>query len=489
MSRHNHFIDDQWMTGTGTAFASTDPATGETVWEGRAATPTEVDDAVTAAGRAFEPWADRPLAERIQCLERFASKLVTNRDELATVVSRETGKPRWESLEEVTSMIGKVALSVQAYNERRSEQLGELGGAVAATRYKPIGVMGVFGPFNFPGHLPNGHIVPALLAGNTVVFKPSEMAPLVAQCTVELWQSAGLPPGVMNLVQGGRDTGQALAEHARLDGILFTGSFAAGQWLHRTLAGQPQKMLALEMGGNNPLIVWDAHDLDAAALLTVQSAYITAGQRCSCARRLIVPTSREGEQFVERLASLITRVRAGVWTSDPEPFMGPVISRAAADRLLTAQEDLRERGGSEIVPMTRLDASPALLSPGLMDVTAVAGREDVEHFGPFLQLIFVSSFDAAIQEANNTAFGLVAGLLSDRRALYDQLFRRSKAGLINWNRPTTGASGRLPFGGTGHSGNYRPSGYWAADYCSYPVASLESETLTAPAKALPGITP
>ena len=372
-------------------------------------------------------------------------------------------------------MIGKVPVSIQAYHERRKETASESGGVTSAVRFKPHGVLAVLGPFNFPGHLPNGHIVPALLAGNTIVFKPSEMTPLVAQKTVEAWEVAGLPRGALNLEQGGRATGEAIARHDGIDGVLFTGSVTVGLALHRAFAGKPHKMLALEMGGNNPLVIGEISNVDVAVETTMRSAFLTAGQRCTCARRLIVPVGTAGDRFVERLAKKMTEIRVGRFDEQPPPFMGPVISDLAAARLLEAQEDLRQRGGQVIVPMTSLGPRLAMLSPGLMDVTNVAGVEDVEHFGPFLQLIRVEDFNAAIREANRTAFGLAAGLLSDRRDQYEQFLREIRAGVVNWNRPTTGASGRLPFGGVGLSGNHRPSGYYAADYCSYPVASMESE--------------
>lgn len=467
---------------------STNPATGEVVWQGLAATAAEVGRAVGAARGAFDEWAWLPTEKRVAVLEAFAEQLRRHKPDLAETISRETGKVLWESNAEVDSMINKVALSLQAHRERRTSQSEPLAGAVAATRYKPHGVLAVFGPFNFPGHLPNGHIVPALLAGNAIVFKPSELTPLVGRRTVELWRAAGLPDGVLNLVQGGRDTGVTLAQHPDLDGLLFTGSVAAGLSLHQAFAPHPGKMLALEMGGNNALVAWDAHDVDAAAVLTLQSAYITSGQRCSCARRLIVPAGVEGDRLIDRLASLLIKLRVGPYTERPEPFMGPVISDAAADKLLDVQEDLRERGGVEIVPMRTLNGHRrAMLLPGLIDVTDVRDIEDTEHFGPFLKVTRVDTFDGAIREANNTQFGLVAGLLSDRRKLYETFYRRARAGVINFNRATTGASSKLPFGGVGLSGNHRPSGYWASDYVSYPVASLEAETLTMPAQLNPGI--
>ena len=488
MAAKTHFIDGRWIEGAGPRYQSIDPASGQTVWEGPAAVQSEIDQAIDAARRAQPAWSQLPVARRIHSLQHFAESLKSGRAELAEAISRETGKPRWESLGEVDSMINKVPVSIDAFNERRRPVEHEMAGALAATRFKPYGVVAVLGPFNFPGHLPNGHIVPALLAGNTVVFKPSELTPLVAQKTAELWESAELPSGAFNLLQGGRETGAYLAGHPGLDGLFFTGSAAVGRALSRLLADHPDKILALEMGGNNPLIVHEASDLDAAAYLTIQSAYITAGQRCTCARRLIVPQGSAGDAFLERLKSATAAVRAGAWTDEPEPFMGPVISAAAAEHLLAAQDELRNRGGKSMLEMRRLAGSPALLSPGLIDVSESPDRPDTEIFGPLLQVIRVPDFTAAIAEANHTIYGLSAGLLSDSRDLYEQFFNGIRAGVVNWNRQITGASGSLPFSGTGLSGNNRPSGYYAADYCSYPIASLEQPKLALPPQLTPGIT-
>lgn len=485
----SHLIGDAWLAGEGPAFGSSDPATGQTVWEGHAATPCDVEQAIACARGAFEPWARLPLGKRIAYLEAFAQQVRQQKDALADAISRETGKPRWESLEEVAAMAGKVAVSVKAFSERRSAVSSDVQGTIAATRFKPHGVLAVLGPFNLPGHLPNGHIVPALLAGNCVVFKPSELTPAVAQLTLELWRAANLPSGVLNLLQGGRETGAALVQHPDLDGVLFTGSVSGGLALCRAFAEQPQKILALEMGGNNPLVVWQTSDLQAAAYAVVQSAYLTAGQRCTCARRLIIPAGDKGNCLIDCLVGTIARIRVGAYTQTPEPFMGPMISPMAADRLLSAEARLSERGGEPLVPLRRHSGCAAMLSPGLMDVSDIPSRPDEELFGPFLQVIRVRDFQSAISQANATAYGLAAGLLSDSRELYEQFYLRIRAGVVNWNRPTTGASGQLPFGGIGISGNHRPSGYWAADYCSYPIASMESPKLTLPSQLPPGIAP
>ena len=464
-------------------FSSVNPATGETVWSGPAAGPAEVDRAVSAARAAFPAWAQRSVPEREAVLRAFAAQLTAGKDAFAHAISREVGKPHWEALTEVQSMIGKIEISIEAHAKRCAEFKNTLG----VTRFKPHGVVAVLGPFNFPGHLPNGHIVPALLAGNTVVFKPSEFAPAVAALTAQSWAAAGLPVGVLTVVQGGRDTGVALAGHAGLDGLFFTGSARAGLALGELFAKTPEKILALEMGGNNPLVVHRAADLRAAALLTVQSAYLSAGQRCTCARRLIVPTGDEGDRFIAQLVDTLCTVRVGASTERPEPFMGPVISEAAAERLLAAQKNLITRGARVLVEMTHLRACSGLLSPGLLDVTAVAHRDDEEFFGPLLQLVRVADFAAAIREANATAYGLAAGLISDDAALYAEFFAGVRAGLINWNQQLTGASSGAPFGGVGRSGNHRPSAYLAADYCSYPVASIEVPQLKLPAQLPPGI--
>ncbi len=488
MTTGDHYIANRWVSGQGPAFQSNDPGSGQVIWDGHAASDAQVCEAVNAAGQAWPAWADTPLPQRVALLQSFGEQLTEHQNALAITISKDTGKPLWESRTEVGAMIGKIKLSLQAYEQRCHCVSHDLNGAKAVTRFKPHGVCAVLGPYNLPGHLPNGHIVPALLAGNTVVFKPSELSAAVGQHMLELWHASGLPTGVMNMVQGGRQTAVSLSTHPQLDGLFFTGSYAVGCQLSQALAAQPQKILALEMGGNNPLVVWDASDHETAAYMTVQSAFVTAGQRCTCARRLIVPANGQGQAFVDCLVRLIADVRTGLYHERPEPFMGPVISRQAADRLLEAQRQLiDDRGGVSIVPMKASPQCPALLTPGLVDVTAVNQRTDEELFGPLLQVIRVENFDDAVREANHTMYGLSAGLFSDRRPLYEQFYRSIRAGVVNWNRQTTGASGLLPFGGVGASGNHRPAGYWSADYCSFPVASIEHDQLTMPTTPTPGV--
>ena len=448
---------------------SLDPCTGETVWTGPAGDPAA---AVAAARAAFPGWARTPLAGRIDMARAFQSVVRDRADAFARLISRETGKPLWETTTEVASVVAKVDISIQAQAERAGMRVGEVAGVRQTLRHKPHGVLAVLGPYNFPAHLPNGHIVPALLAGNTVVFKPSELTPAVGAFMADCWAEAELPAGVLTVVQGGGDPGRALAADAGLDGLLFTGSAHTGAALARQFANAPGKMLALEMGGNNPLIVWDALDLDAAAALIVQSAYLSAGQRCTCARRLIV--GPDAGPLLDRVTALIDRIIVGAPFDDPQPFMGPVIDGRAADRLQAGYAALLAAGGEALRPMLRGDARP-YLSPALVDVTDVANRGDEEHFGPLLQLIRVPDFDAALAEANATRFGLAAGLIGGDAALYERFWAGTRAGVVNWNRPTNGAASNAPFGGVGLSGNHRASAYYAADYVAWPVASLEAD--------------
>ncbi|MDD1967591.1 succinylglutamate-semialdehyde dehydrogenase [Pseudomonas putida] len=482
------YIAGQWQAGQGEAFESLNPVTQQVIWKGQGASAAQVEAAVSAARQAFPAWATRTLEERIVVLEAFAAALKSRADEIARCIGEETGKPLWESATEVTSMVNKVAISIQSYRERTGEKSGPLGDANAVLRHKPHGVVAVFGPYNFPGHLPNGHIVPALLAGNAVVFKPSELTPKVAELTVQCWIEAGLPSGVLNLVQGARETGIALAANGGIDGLFFTGSSRTGNSLHQQFAGRPDKILALEMGGNNPLVVDQVADVDAAVYTVIQSAFISAGQRCTCARRLLVPQGGWGDAFMARLVEVTSTIQVGAFDQQPAPFMGSVISLRAAQALLEAQEHLLANGAVALLEMAQPDSNAALLTPGILDVSDVAERPDEELFGPLLQVIRYADFAAAIDEANNTQYGLAAGLLSDSQERYRQFWLQSRAGIVNWNKQLTGAASTAPFGGVGASGNHRASAYYAADYCAYPVASLESGTLALPASLTPGIT-
>ncbi|MGX2962782.1 succinylglutamate-semialdehyde dehydrogenase [Shewanella sp. FeAMO] len=481
------FIKGQWLAGEGQAMSSSNPANGETLWQGNAATPAQVEAAVAAAREAQFDWFMLGFDGRLQVIEAYRDQLEAHKAEIADTIAQETGKPLWETATEAGAMIGKIGLSVAAYHKRTGETENELPAGRAVLRHKPHGVVAVFGPYNFPGHLPNGHIVPALLAGNTVVFKPSELTPKVAELMLKLWEKAGLPAGVINLVQGEVETGKALASHPQLDGLFFTGSSRTGHLLHQQYAGHPGKILALEMGGNNPLIVKGISDIKAAVHEIIQSAYISSGQRCTCARRLYIEKGEQGDALIAALVAAVKAIAVGPWNAEPQPFMGSMISEAAAKGMVTAQRNLQNLGGVSLVELTHIESGTGLVSPGLIDVTEVIELPDEEYFGPLLQLVRYSSFDRAISLANDTRYGLSAGLLADSREDYDYFLARIRAGIVNWNKQITGASGAAPFGGVGASGNHRASAFYAADYCAYPVASMEADGLSLPQALSPGL--
>ena len=455
---------------------SIEPATDAELWSG------PVGDAaveVAAARAAWPEWAAHSVTYRMEMLRRFVNVVKARESEFAELIARETGKPFWEAKTEVASVMAKVDISINAYSERTpTNRLEAAMGNKVAVRHKPHGVLAVLGPYNFPAHLPNGHIVPALIAGNAVVFKPSEKTPATGEYLVRCFHEAGVPEGVLRLLIGGPAEGKALAAQDGIDGLLFTGSVGAGMALHRQFADAPNRILALELGGNNPIAVWDAPDVTAAATIIVQSAFLSAGQRCTAARRLIVEDGKHGE-LVEEICALIDRIIVDHPMADPQPFMGPVIDLVTADILQDRFMGLMMKGGKPIRRLEKPHEERPYLTPALIDMTDARDRLDEELFGPVLQLIRVKDFDAAIDEANNTRFGLAASILTKHPALYDKFWANVRAGVINWNKPTNGAPSNAPFGGVGYSGNHRPSAFYAADYCAYPVTSVEADVTRA----------
>jgi succinylglutamic semialdehyde dehydrogenase len=282
------------------------------VWDGDA-----VDEAVRRARAAFPAWRDAGLEARAVALRRFRDLARARREELAELVAREVGKAIWEARAEADLLPAKVAATL-AEGMRFTEPMQ--AGASAWASFHPRGVLAVLGPFNFPAHLPSGHIIPALATGNAVVFKPSELAPAVGDWLARIWRDAGLPRGVLEIVQGRAETGRLLALHPGVDGILFTGSYAVGRSLQEETLDQPGKILALEMGGKNAMIVLDDADLDLAVSEAAISICATTGQRCSSLSRIFVERSR-----IDELAGRLSRVLAGVRIGPPlEPgvFMG-----------------------------------------------------------------------------------------------------------------------------------------------------------------------
>ncbi len=487
--RGEQWIGGRWLVGEADQppLENRDPWNGRLIWTGRAASRSQVELAIETAEAARPGWANRPLTERLAIAERFAEQLTAGLEELAELISQQTGKPLWESKAEVQACIGKVRLSIEALQHRRSETVEAVGSLRAVTRYRPLGCLLVLGPFNLPAHLPGGHIVPGLLAGNTIVFKPSPLTAGVGEWLAAAWERAGLPGGVLNLIHGEAEVAEWAVADRRLGGVLLTGSRRAGQLLQQQLVQRPETLLALELGGNNPLVVDRTGNVAAAVYQVLLSAYITSGQRCSCARRLILIRGGSGPEVLQELATAIDAIRVGDPLGSPQPFMGSLINPAAAAAVLQQQQRYIEQLGMRPWREAKLlPDHPASLTPGLLEAIDQP-PPDQEVFGPLLVVQWADSLEQATDLANRTEYGLSAGLLSDDPQAFAYFVERVRAGIVNWNRHTTGASGRLPFGGIGASGNHRPSGFFAADYCSYPVASLEADRLDMPTEPEPGL--
>jgi succinylglutamic semialdehyde dehydrogenase len=481
-----HFINNQWVSGAGSMFTSINPATGEILWLGQEATPHEITAAFEGAQKALTGWSGLAHEVRVSCLQRFARQVETNKQKLTHQISLETGKPLWEAATEVLSVIGKIDLSIKAYETRCPKTETTSGDTTHILRYKPHGVIAVLGPFNFPAHLSNGHIVPALLAGNTIVYKPSELTPSVAEFIMQCWHDAQLPRGVIQCVQGGVATAKTLLS-LDVQGVFFTGSYSTGILINKQFSERPEVILALEMGGNNPLVIDEVKDISGAVYHTILSTMLTAGQRCTCARRLILPNNSFGDDFLHQYVQACKRLTIASFEQTPEPFMGPVIRYEHAQAHLAKQQALIDSGGKALLSMSLLKPNTGFLSPGIIDMTNVNTYLDEEIFAPLVQVHKYNGFEEALTLANQTRYGLSAALFSDNVMHYNQFYSTIRAGLINWNKPTTGAASHLPFGGVGRSGNHRPSAYFATDYCAYPIASMEQSGLNRPENPLPGI--
>jgi len=451
---------------------SFEPATGAEIWRGP---PTPIEPPLAAARAAWRGWAGQGLAVRGELLRRFANELLRNSDEAARLVAREVGKPWRDAQAEVEAVLAQVEIAIRAQGERAPQRRRDNGLAgTLALGHKPHGVMVVISPWTLPLLAPAGQILPALLAGNTVVFKPSEKAPACGRFLVDCLYAACVPAEVLHCVVGGPEAGLALASADGVDAVAFAGSAQAGVALNRKLAARPDRLLTLEMGGNNPLVVWDTPLVDDVAALVVQSAFGASGQRSTAARRLIVKSTIY-DRVMPAVKQLADRLIIGAPFDEPAPFMGPIIDNVAADGLTESFVWLMSNGARPIKHMARPRDGLPFVTPGIIDVTAMAEKPDVELFGPLLQVIRVESFEAAIAVANATRFGLVAGLIGGSPEEYRRFWAETRAGIVTWNRPTTADLAVMPMGGVGLSGNHRAAGLYAPDYCAYPVASAEAE--------------
>ncbi|MHB2016438.1 MAG: aldehyde dehydrogenase family protein [Candidatus Xenobia bacterium] len=482
MDYQGHFINGRWTRRDGASWTSLNPATMQPVLTATYGDGTEVDDAVAAAAQAFRQWRLLSMEARAEALQRVKAALEARVEELALAITTEMGKTLYEARLEAKACVEKVNITLT--EGRRLVEDFVPAGVPGACHFLPLGVMAVIGPYNFPAHLANGHIIPALLAGNTVVFKPSSVTPQVGQIYGQAMEAADLPPGVFNLLQISRHLGDRLITHRDVRGVLFTGSYAVGQHIKRLTLEDPWKILALEMGGKNCTLVCDDAHLPQALTEIVMAAWLTTGQRCTRTARVIVHEKLAAE-LEAGLVEAARQVRGG----DPlqaDTFMGPLASPAALKGYRHAQETIAS-GVRTLVASQYGDAcfvSPALHRVEQYDSHHPYVREEI--FGPDLSLETVGSLQEAIDRANDTDYGLALSIFTRERATFERVMREVPCGVVNWNRSTTGATGKLPFGGLGQSGNHRPSALFAPLYCTYPVAELDNPYGTVPEKPCPG---
>lgn len=451
-----------------------------------------IDRACVEAKKAYMPWARLSMDERKNYLMKLKGIYEAEAPRMAEAIARDTGKPMWEALTEAKALASKIDITLNFSMKLVADEhvANALPGVEGVIRHKPRGVMAVLGPFNFPAHLPNGHIIPALVMGNTVVFKPSEQTPAVGQLMAQFFEKAEFPAGVFNMVQGDGESGRRLVANEHVDGILFTGSYEVGLRIKHETMNHYWKILALEMGGKNSTLVWDDADMDKAIYESLVGCYMTTGQRCSCTSRIVVHDA-VADQFTERFYQAAKKLTIGHWSEDP--FMGPLINQSAVDKYLRFQEIAKRENCESMMRGKVLDlkqkgyyVTPSINLVNKFDPNSVYQKSEI--FGPNVAIYRTSDFDHALEIINSTGYGLSMAMFTHKQELYQKALLEARVGLLNLNRTTNGSSSKLPFGGMGKSGNDRPSAHYAIQYCSVPVASLEDATPFDATKVLPGIT-
>ncbi|MBI3615533.1 MAG: aldehyde dehydrogenase family protein [Candidatus Omnitrophica bacterium] len=451
-----------------------------------------VDQAVAAAGQAFPKWMGQSLSKRIGLLRSFQRILAGRQEEFTRLIAKEAGKPLTESRREVERLIGKVDEMVNlGLKLIRPFSIETAPGVKGECRYRPLGVLAVIGPFNFPAHTPGSHIIPGLLTGNTIVFKPSEHTPFVGQRIAEILDEAGFPPGVFNLVQGDGGVGTRLVGHPKVAGVLFTGSTATGQAIKAVTLKEPQKCLALEMGGKNAALVLADADLELAAREIAVAAFSMAGQRCNATSRVVVDR-RVAKRFLEIFLKVANQVKVG-YPLEEGVLMGPLVSHDAVAKfqkyMKLAEEEGYEtlrvgkalgswgkRRGYYVSPSVHLCERPA------KNRSVHYRREEI--FGPDAAVYLAKGNDEAVSINNEVPYGLITAVFTRNRKTFERLLPGIDTGMVNWNRGTIFSSGKLPFGGTKASGSFKPAGLFSPYYCTVPVAVLK-DTRPLNKRALP----
>jgi acyl-CoA reductase-like NAD-dependent aldehyde dehydrogenase/4-aminobutyrate aminotransferase-like enzyme len=458
MSALGDLIGGRFVPPCGDPLVSRNPASGDVVLE-TAADSARIGEACDAAAAAAPAWARLRPEARYEHLLRFRAALAEREGALAEAISSEVGKIRGEARGEARSLVGRFEIVRAAVDGELRE--GPVAGHPAEKlRFHPLGVVGVIGPYNYPLHLCHAYVLPALLCGNAVVVKPSEIAPLSAQRYAEAALAAELPAGVLNIVAGRGDAGRALSLHPAVRGLCFTGSYEVGRRITEQLLDRPEVLLALEMGGKNTAVVCRDADLRQAAHEVVVGGYLTTGQRCTATDRVLVDASRI-DDLIAALVPMVKSLRFGDPAS-PQSFAGPLATAAGKARFDAAIAAARDAGAEPVVNGEHAATSGNYTGASLHRLPAgkhhVPGYTDVETFGPDLAIEPVSGDDEAIALLEASPFGLANSVFTASTERFERYYQETRSGILNRNRSTNLASPRLPFGGVGRSGNYRPAG-------------------------------
>lgn len=440
----------------------------------------DVERVIESAQLGFKTWRKISQDARNNLLKKYQEEISKRKDEIAMAISYEMGKPLWEAKTEVASVIAKVAVTIdeslpRIQNKKIENILPKTTGHVY---YKPIGPSLIIGPFNFPCHLANGQILSALVAGNSIIFKPSEKTCYSAQLLIECFHSAGFPEGVINLIQGDGEVARRLLKEKSIKGIFFTGSKEVGKKILDITHHDLSKLVSLELGGKNTSILHEDANLDATLPELLKACFLTAGQRCTSTS--IVAISRSiHENFISKFHDLSKKIIIDHPVEfSREPFMGPLVDQGAVDSYLLFMGMAKREGVEEIMRGKQLDrpkkghyVTPSIHLAEKWNNDSMFLQSEI--FGPNVTFIPYDTIEEAIQIANSTEYGLASAVFTRNHAIYEKCVDDIDSGLINFNRSTVGASAKLPFGGVKNSGNYRPAALTTIDACVYQMASLE----------------
>lgn len=445
---------------------------------------THVPKVISSAQQGFKNWKTKTATEKKELLKKYQEIVLSKKETIARSIALETGKPYWEALTEVTAVIGKVDITLNdSFGRIQTKTYDNIAPQTQGTvTYKPLGVCLVIGPFNFPCHLANGQILSALMAGNSIIYKPSEKTIHSAQLLIECFHEAGFPAGVINFINGGADIATELLKERSIKGIYFTGSKEVGVAILKQTHKDLSKLVALELGGKNTTILHKDAQVDQALAELLRSCFLTSGQRCTATSRVAIHASLKDEvigKFHDLAKKLIIDHPIEY---EHEPFMGPLVDAKSLDNYLLYMGMAKREGFDEVMRGKALEKKHPgyYVSPSIHYADKLPEQNrffNSEIFGPNCTFIPYQEIEEAIYLANQGEYGLSGAVFTQDQALFQHCLDSIEAGIFNWNRSTVGASSKLPFGGVKGSGNYRPAGVSMIDACAYPVASLQQETL------------